>query len=102
MPTVKGTLKYGYTDAEGTTHAEFAMRVPTLEDLEWAVENAPEGASQARMQRYIWSRTIVSLGCLASEAITPELLGRLHYEEYTILDDAEKELTGKLKPVSVA
>ncbi|MFZ5425369.1 MAG: hypothetical protein ACOZEN_00200 [Thermodesulfobacteriota bacterium] len=102
MITVKGTLKYGHTDAEGKVHADFEMRPPTLADMEFAIENAPEGASQARMQRYIWSRTVVSLGGLAPEQITPDLLAGLHYAEYNVLDDAEKELTGKLKPASAA
>jgi len=102
MITVKGKLKYGYKDAEGKLHADFEMRMPTLEDMEWAIENAPEGASQARMQRLVWSRTVVSLGGLAADAVTPELLGGLHYEEYSILDDAEKELAGKLAPASAA
>jgi len=102
MITVKGTLKYGYTDESGSTHAEFEMRVPTLADLEWAVENAPEGASPARLNRYIWSRTLMTLGALDPEAITPGLLAGLHYAEYSILDDAEKELAGKLAPASAA
>jgi len=102
MLTVKNTLKYGHKDAEGKVHKDFEMRVPTLEDVEWATENAPEGAGTMRMSRYIWSRTLIRLGGLSPEAITPELLAGLHYAEYSILDDAEKELAGKLAPASAA
>ena len=102
MLTVKGTLKYGHVDAEGVRHAEFEMRAPTLEDMEWALEQAPEGACTAKMSRFIWSRTLVKLGDLKPGEITPELLGGLHYAEYSVLDDAEKELAGKLAPASAA
>ncbi|KAF0235347.1 MAG: hypothetical protein FD177_101 [Desulfovibrionaceae bacterium] len=102
MLTVKGTLLYGYVDAEGKAHAAFEMRMPTLEDMEWAIENAPEGASPARMARYIWARTLVSLGELTPEQITPELLAGLHYGEYNVLEAAEVELKGKLTPASAA
>lgn len=100
MLTEKGTLKYGYTDAQGKVHAEFEMRVPTMEDLEWAMENAPEGAGTVRMSRYIWSRTLLRLGGLAQEQITPELLAGMHYSEYNVLEAAESILKGKLTPAS--
>jgi len=101
MPiTTTGTLTYGYRDASGVLHTEFEMRVPTLEDLETAVEQAPAGASTARLSRYIWARTITRLGTLPSESITPDLLGSLPYVEYGVLEAAEKELLGKLAPAS--
>jgi len=100
--TVTGTLQYGHVDAEGKAHAAFEMRMPTLEDMEWAVENAPEGAGSARLGRYVWARTLVSLGTLPPEQITPELLGGLHYSEYNVLEAAEVQLRGKLTPVSAA
>ncbi|GAB6035825.1 hypothetical protein JCM15519_03840 [Fundidesulfovibrio butyratiphilus] len=102
MPTVTGTLIYGHTDAAGVTHADFEMRMPTLEDMEWAIEQAPENASPARLSRYIWARTLTRLGTLPAEAITPVLLGGLHYSEFNVLDQAEKLLAGKLRPASAA
>ncbi|GFK94421.1 hypothetical protein NNJEOMEG_02266 [Fundidesulfovibrio magnetotacticus] len=100
--TVTGTLKYGHVDAEGVRHAEFEMRAPTLGDMEWAVEQAPDGACPAKLARFIWSRALVRLGSLPPEKITPELLEGLHYAEYSVLDDAEKELAGKLAPASAS
>ena len=101
MPiTITGRLTYGHTDADGVTHADYEMRVPTLEDMEAAIEEAPENASNARISRIIWSRTLLKLGTLPREAITPELLGSLPYVEYGVLQDAEKAVLGKLAPAS--
>jgi len=100
MVTVKGSLKYGYRDEAGVVHAAFEMRMPTLEDMEWALEQAPEGASTAKLSRYVWARTLVSLGTLPPGQITPELLGGLHYSEYNALESAEQELAGKLAPAN--
>lgn len=102
MLTVKGTLTFGYVDPEGKVHSEFEMRVPTLGDMEWAIEQAPDNASTARLSRYVWSRTLIRLGELTPEQITPELLGGLHFSEYGPLDSAEVELLGKLKPANAA
>jgi len=102
MLTVKGTLHFGYTDSEGKAHAEFEMRAPTLDDMEWAIEHAPENSCTARLSRYVWSRTLTRLGELAPEQITPELLGGLYYGEYGVLEAAESEILGKLNPASTA
>jgi hypothetical protein len=53
MLTIEGTLHYGYTDSEGKVHTKFEMRMPTLDDLEWAIEQAPENACTARLSRYV-------------------------------------------------
>ena len=100
MVTVEGTLHYGYTDSEGNLHTRFEMRMPTLDDMEWAIENAPENACSARLSRYVWSRALTRLGTLPAEAVTPELLGSLHYSDYTPLSEAEEALRGKLAPAS--
>ena len=100
MQTITKRLTYGYRDEAGTVHAEFEMRVPTLEDLEAAIEQAPPTASTARLSRHVWARTIIRLGTLPAEAITPELLGGLPYVEYGVLEAAEKELLGNLVPAS--
>ncbi|OLN30447.1 hypothetical protein DVDV_0647 [Desulfovibrio sp. DV] len=100
MVTVTGQLLIGHRDASGALHKDFEMRVPTIEDMEWSIENAPEGACTARLSRYVWSRALTRLGALPSEAITPELLAGLHYSDYTPLSDAEEALRGKLVPAS--
>ncbi len=100
MITVTGQLSVGHVDAAGTLHKDFEMRVPTIEDMEYAIENAPEGACSARLSRYVWSRALTRLGTLPAEAITPELLGGLHYSDYTPLSEAEEALRGKLAPAS--
>lgn len=100
MQTITRSLTYGYRDADGTVHAEFEMRVPTLDDMEAAIEQAPPNASTAKLSRYIWARTITRLGTLPAEAITPELLGGLPYAEYAVLEAAEKDLLGGLVPAS--
>lgn len=102
MLTVKGTLNFGYLDPEGKLHTEFEMRVPEVKDMEWAIEQAPENACTARISRYVWSRTLVRLGDIHGEQITPELLGGLHYSEYSVFDAAEQDLMGKLRPASAA
>ena len=102
MLTVTGQLPIGYRDEAGTLHQDFEMRVPTIEDMEYAIENAPDGACSARLSRYVWSRALTRLGTLPAEAITPELLGSLHYSDYSPLSDAEEELRKKLEPASDA
>lgn len=102
MLTVNGALNFGYVDPEGRVHAEFEMRVPTVDDMEWAIENAPNNACAARISRFVWSRTLVRLGTLTPEQIKPELLAGLHYSEYGVLDAAEQELMGKLIPANAA
>jgi len=100
MLTVAGQLRVGFVDAAGARHVDFEMRVPTIEDMEWAIENAPEGACSARLSRYVWSRALTRLGELPAEAVTPELLAGLHYSDYSPLADAEDALRGKLVPAS--
>jgi hypothetical protein len=97
--TEKGNLKYGLV-VEGVRHTDFEMRVPTLEDMEEAIEEAGEGACAARVNRHVWARTLVRLGTLESKAITPELLGTLESTEYGHLAAAEEALRGKLVAAS--
>lgn len=98
--TVTGKLKYGYKDDAGVVHKDYEMRMATLEDTEVAIEQTPENACSARMSRHIWAQTLVSLGTVPAEEITPELLAGLHFSEYDILSASTKELEGKLTPAS--
>jgi len=97
--TETGSLKYG-VKVEGVWHKNFEMRVATLADQEEAIEDAGEGASAARMQRYLWARTVVRLGSLEPKAITAELLGTLESTEYGQLAAVEEALRGKLAAAS--
>lgn len=90
------TLEYGL-EYDGVVHTQGALRLPTLADIEDSLETVPEGSCKARLDRYIWSRTIVSLGTIPPEAITPELLGTLADEEYTVLSITEGLLRKKRK-----
>jgi hypothetical protein len=62
-------LEYG-VEYEGERHFEGEMRLPTLEDVEGALEEVQDGAHQARVNRHIWARTVVRLGTIPPRAIT--------------------------------
>lgn len=96
MLTEKGTLTYGL-DVDGVVHTEFELRMPTMADVENALEAAGEGASQARINRHTWALTMTRLGSLPPEKITAELLGGLVDTEYGLLQAAEDALRGKLR-----
>ena len=93
--TEKGTLTYGVA-VEGVRHRDFELRLPTLEDVENALEEVPDGAHLARISRHIWARCLVSLGTLTREQITAELLGGLVDVEYGHFRAAEDALRKKL------
>jgi hypothetical protein len=97
----KGTLRYG-VEVEGVRHLEFEMRQPTMADVEDALEEAGQGACQARVNRHIWARTLTRLGTLSSDKITPELLATLADTEYGLLLAAEESLRGKLAAASAS
>jgi len=93
--TETGSLKYG-VEVDGVRHKDLEMRVATLEDMEEALEDAGEGACNARVSRHLWARTLVRLGTLEPKAITAELLATLPANEYGQLAAAEEILRGKL------
>lgn len=99
--TVTGTLAIGHCDHNGIYHRTFEMRLATMSDVEEAMTEAGEGANQARVNRYLWARTLTRLGQLSRDSITPELLGRLSDIEYGRFADAETELRKKLMASSV-
>lgn len=54
MPiTIDGKLTYGL-EMDGVFHKDFTMRVPTLEEVETALEDAGPDACSARVARYKW------------------------------------------------
>ncbi len=99
--TEKGELRFG-VEVDGARHKDFELRLPTMADVEEALEAAGEGACQARVNRHVWARTITRLGTLPPEMITPELLGTLADTEYGLLAAAEESLRGKLAAASAS
>lgn len=104
MLTETGSFLYGI-EVGGVWHKDFEMRLPTMEDVECALESAQADAgdapSLARISRYKWASCLVRLGDLDAPAITPELLGRLASTEYGVLSAVEESLLKKLAAVSV-
>ena len=97
MPnTEKFTLVYGLEHG-GKMQVEGALRLPNLEDIEIALEAAGEGASNARLSRHVWGRTVVALGEIPADAINAELLAGLIDDDFGILQGAENTLRKKRK-----
>ena len=103
MLTEKGSFLYG-VEVNGIWHKDFEMRLPTLEDVECALESAQAEAgaevSPARISRYKWAACLIRLGDLDATAITPELLARLASTEYGVLSAVEESLLKKLAAAS--
>lgn len=99
--TEKGSLRYG-AEVDGVRHKDFELRLPTMGDVEDALEEAGEGACQARVNRHVWARTLLRLGGLSQDKITPELLAGLADTEYGQLSAAEEALRGKLVAASAS
>ena len=88
--TELGSLLIGYRDKDGTWHKDYEMRAPTMADMDEAISQAGEDASEAKIQRYVWARTITCIGALTN--ITPEMLGALADIEYGQLIKTERDL----------
>ena len=93
MQTVKGKLTYGL-EIDGVRHHDFELRLPTLEDMESALEAVPADSHIARIRRHIWARCLVRLGTLTS--VTADDLAGLAADEYGHFDEAEGALKKKL------
>ena len=102
MPiTEKGELVYGL-EIDGARHYSFEMRLPTMADMEDALESLDPRAGLARAKRLVWARCLVALGPLSAGEITPEHLAGLCADDYGTLDAAEERLKKKLLPVSAS
>lgn len=103
MLTAKGTLVYGI-ERDGVWHREYEMRLPTLEDVERAIEGARaeagDEASPARIDRHKWAACLVRLGGIPAKDLTPELLAGLASTEYKGLEATEMALLKKLADAS--
>ncbi|WP_300710074.1 hypothetical protein [uncultured Desulfovibrio sp.] len=95
---IKGKFAFGLTH-EGRTYREFRLRVPTLADVENAIEaaqaEAGEAAGAARIERHKWAACL-SVEGLPPGALTADLLGTLPAREWSVLREAEEELLKKL------
>jgi hypothetical protein len=101
MQTQKFILVYGI-EYEGKAHIDGEMRLPNLEDVECALEECPDGACQARINRHIWARCITRLGDIPAGKLTAEMLATAADSEFTVLQGAENTLRKKLKPLNSA
>lgn len=93
MLTVTGKLAYGL-EIDGVRHFDFEMRLPTMEDVERAIEETPESARYARIKRHVWARCLIRLGSLTK--VTPEMLAGLQADEFGVFEVAEGDLKKKL------
>ena len=101
---IKGMFACGL-EYEGQRHRSFSLRLPTLADVEKAIEAAQNeagaNACAARIDRHKWA------ACLSVDGIPPEkmnarLLAGLAAREWGVLKDAEDELVKKLVAASAA
>ena len=100
MPiTIDGKLTYGL-ELNGVFHKDFTMRVPTLEDVEVALEDAGPDASSARVARCKWGQCLTRLGSIPPEKINADLLAALPAYDFADLEAAEGDLIKKLASAS--
>ena len=75
MLTEKGSFFVWQSEVNGIWHKDFEMRLPTLEDVECALESAQAevGAevSPARISRYKWAACLIRLGDLDASGPLP-------------------------------
>lgn len=99
--TVEGTL-IGGLERDGIYHKAFTLRVPTLEEVEDAIEQAGPDANAARIARYKWALCLTRLGDIPPAEITAELLAGLPAYDFAPLQAAEEALLKKLVSASAA
>lgn len=102
MPTtIDGTLMFGL-EHNGVFHKDFTLRVPTLEEMENALEEAGPDASLARIARHKWAQCMTRLGTIPADEINADLLANLPAYDYGALESAEADLLKKLASASAA
>ena len=103
MLTEKGSFIYGI-ERDGVWHKEYEMRLPTLEDVERAIEGAQAeagpDASPARIDRHKWAACLTRIGGIPEKDITPDLLAGLASTEFKGLSNTEEALLKKLAAAS--
>ncbi len=100
MPiTIDGKLTYGL-EMDGVFHKDFTMRVPTLEEVETALEDAGPDACSARVARCRWGQCLTRLGSIPPKEINAELLADIPAYDFAALEAAEGDLIKKLASAS--
>lgn len=101
---VNGTFLYGI-EHEGRRLRNFTMRLPTMEDVERALESAQgevgNAACTARIERHKWAQCL-SIEGLPDGRVSAALLAALPAREWGVLQKAEEELLKKLEAASAA
>ena len=100
---IRGTFTYGL-EYEERRCRDFTLRLPTLEDVECALEAAQAEASTpctARIERHKWARCL-SIDGVPGDKVTAALLAGLPAQEWGVLQKAEDELLKKIVAASAA
>lgn len=96
--TTSGTLPIGVT-IEGVTHRAYVLRGALVSDNIAATDELVargEGPDHLRIATALMSRQVVSLGTLAPQQITTDLMRGLHIADWNHLDKASEVLEKKL------
>ncbi len=94
--TETGTLAYG-VQHNGVIHRDFEIRLQTVGDEIEVVAEVGSDIVDANFTVHLLARTLLRLGSIPAEEITPELLkAGLIYEDYTALLRAGRGAKKKL------
>lgn len=94
--TQTGTLEYG-VQFNGEIHRDFEIRLQTVGDEIDVVQEVGSDIIDANFTVHLLARTLLSLGTVPEEEITPELLkDNLIYEDYNTLLKASRGAKKKL------
>jgi hypothetical protein len=99
MITEKGSLVFGVPSKVSgeAAHKDFVMRAATIADSIVAVEKAGDNPSYLRVRVHKAAEQMESLGSLAKEDITADLLLALPEEDLEPIFDAQDALEKKLQ-----
>jgi hypothetical protein len=99
MFTETGTLTFGVM-YNGVIHRDFEIRLQTVGDEIDTVKEVGSDIVDANFTVHLLARTLLRLGDIPEEEITPELLkDNLIYEDYTALLQAARGVKKKLMDV---
>ena len=95
---IKGMFACGL-EYEGQRHKSFTLRLPTMADVENAIEAAQ--AETKGIDRHKWAACL-SVDGIPAEKMSARLLAGMASREWGILKTAEDELVKKLEAASAA
>ncbi|WP_449543652.1 hypothetical protein [Enterobacter ludwigii] len=94
--TQSGTLEYG-VQFNGEIHRDFEIRLQTVGDEIDTVAEVGSDVIDANFTVHLLARTLISLGSIPEDELTPELLkDNLIYEDYMALLRASRGAKKKL------